>query len=204
MCDNISSKIGRGLYLGVLKLLYRPKVIYLDPSAREKLARGGNIIISNHVSHNDGQLFYLCFPGSGLTIAKDWMDKGILKWITAGGDFIPVNRFGTDISWIRSAADMIRNGKNIIIFPEGKTSKQEMNQFKSGFAMLGVMTGSDIIYAYNDGEYHRLFGKRLRIYVGQAEALTKENKGMNADYLNAEAERFQNMIQKLKEDYKND
>ena len=204
MHKNISSKIGRGLYLGILYLLYRPKVIYTDPSVKEKIKSGRNIIISNHVSHNDGQIFYLCFPGSGLTIAKDWMDKGILKWITAGGNFIPVNRFGTDISWIRTASDMIKAGRNLIIFPEGKTSKGEMNEFKSGFAMLAAMTGSDMIYAFNDGQYHRLFGRRLRIYVGGVAALTPEGRSMNADYLNAEAARFQEMIQQLKEEHTND
>lgn len=204
MKNNLSSKIARGVYLAALRILYRPKVIYTDQDTKEKLRQGGNIIISNHVSHNDGQIFYLAFPGSGLTVAKDWMDKKILKWITAGGNFIPVNRFGTDISWIRTAADMLKEGKNIIIFPEGKTSKGEMNPFKSGFAMLSVMTGADIIYTYNNGEYHKFFGRRLKIYAGSPLKLSVENRGMNSEYLNAEAQRFQNMIQKMKEDYKND
>jgi len=198
MSKNITSAIGRGFFLGLIKLEFRPKVIYKDPELKKQIKDGGFIIIANHVGHNDGQMAYAVFKNSSLTMAKDWMDKGIVKWITKGGNFIPVNRFGTDITWVRAGADAVKNGKNIIIFPEGHTSKGEMDEFKSGFAMLSVMTGAKVIPVYNDGQYHKFFGRRVRFYVGEPMELSREGKGMNAEYLNAEGVRFREEIIRMR------
>ena len=154
--------------------------------------------IGNHVGHNDGQMFYMLFKNSVLIIAKDWADKKILKWLTSGGKFISVDRFGTDITWIRGASGHLRAGDNMIIFPEGHTSKTGvMDEFKPGFAMLAVMSGAKIVPVYNDGEYHKLFGKRLKLYVGEPMELTKEGKGLNAEYLAGECARFREAVEQL-------
>ena len=83
----------------------------------------------------------------------------------------------------------------MIIFPEGHTSKTGvMDEFKPGFAMLAVMSGAKIVPVYNDGEYHKLFGKRLKLYVGEPMELTKEGKGLNAEYLAGECARFREAV----------
>ena len=140
----------------------------------------------------------MLFRNSVLIIAKDWADKKILKWLTSGGKFISVDRFGTDITWIRGASEHLRAGDNMIIFPEGHTSKTGvMDEFKPGFAMLAVMSGAKIVPVYNNGEYHKLFGKRLKLYVGEPMELTKEGKGLNAEYLAGECKSFREIVKQL-------
>lgn len=86
----------------------------------------------------------------------------------------------------------------MIIFPEGHTSKTGvMDEFKPGFAMLAVMSGAKIVPVYNNGEYHKLFGKRLKLYVGEPMELTKEGKGLNAEYLAGECKRFREIVKQL-------
>ena len=173
-------------------------ICYQSRKAKEEIEKGGVIFIGNHVGHNDGQMFYMLFKNSVLIIAKDWADKKILKWLTSGGKFISVDRFGTDITWIRGASEHLRAGDNMIIFPEGHTSKTGvMDEFKPGFAMLAVMSGAKIVPVYNDGEYHKLFGKRLKLYVGEPMELTKEGKGLNAEYLAGECARFREAVEQL-------
>ena len=70
-----------------------------------------------------------------------------------------------------------------------------MDEFKPGFAMLAVMSGAKVVPVYNDGEYHKLFGRRLKLYVGEPVELTKEGKGLNAEYLAAEGARFRSIIE---------
>ena len=193
-----SAALGRGLLYGYMYIMFRPKLCYESRKAKEEIKNGGVILVGNHVGHNDGQMFYMLFRNSVLIIAKDWADKKILRWITSGGKFIPVDRFGTDITWIRGATEHLKQGNNIIIFPEGHTSKTGvMDEFKPGFAMLAVMSGAKVVPVYNDGEYHKLFGRRLKLYVGEPVELTKEGKGLNAEYLAAEGARFRSIIEGL-------
>ena len=147
---NVTASMGRGLLYAYLYIMFRPKICYQSRKAKEEIEKGGVIFIGNHVGHNDGQMFYMLFKNSVLIIAKDWADKKILKWLTSGGKFISVDRFGTDITWIRGASEHLRAGDNMIIFPEGHTSKTGvMDEFKPGFAMLAVMSGAKIVPVYN-------------------------------------------------------
>lgn len=142
---NVTASMGRGLLYAYLYIMFRPKICYQSRKAKEEIEKGGVIFIGNHVGHNDGQMFYMLFKNSVLIIAKDWADKKILKWLTSGGKFISVDRFGTDITWIRGASEHLRAGDNMIIFPEGHTSKTGvMDEFKPGFAMLAVMSGAKL------------------------------------------------------------
>jgi len=194
-----SAALGRGLVYAFLRIMFRPKVYYKSKAAKDALSEGNCIIVGNHVGHHDGQMFYMLFRNSVLLLAKDWADKGILKWITTGGHFIPVDRNGMDVSWISAARDEMKQGRNMIIFPEGHTSKGEMDEFKPGFAMLAVLTGAMIVPVYHDGEYHKLFGKRLRVYVGDPVELASDGKGLSADYLKQESERMQKIVQSMKD-----
>lgn len=194
-----SACFGRGLMYTWLLGMFRPKIVYLGKGTKEKIAAQPVIYVSNHTCHNDGQMMLTLFRGSALLMAKDWMEKGIVKWVTTGTNCIPIDRFGLDTAWLREAVTSIKAGNDVIIFPEGHTSKTgEMDEFKSGFAMLSVMTGAPVVPVYIDGEYHKLFGKRLHVYVGKPMALSEEGKGMNAEYLTRESKRFRTIINKIK------
>lgn len=194
-----SAVFGRGLLYTYMYTAFRPKLTYIGRKTREQISQQPVIYVANHTGHNDGQMMLTLFRGSGLLLAKDWMEKKIIKWIVTGTNCIPIDRFGLDTAWLRDAVSSIKDGNDVIVFPEGHTSKNgEMDEFKSGFVMLSIMTGAPIVPVYIDGQYHKFIGKRLHIYVGRPTELTAEGKGMRADYLTAESERFRKIIEKMK------
>ena len=78
---------------------------------------------------------------------------------------------------------------------EGKTGKEaEPDEFKSGFIMLAMLTGAKIVPFATGEDYHIIFGRRQRVLVGEPMELAAENKGMNPKYLEAESERFRQII----------
>ncbi len=196
----IIARIGRGFAYMYYLLVYRPIVTYESDEAKKAIKDGGAIIASNHVTYNDGPLLYTLFRNSGLLMAKDWAEKKYLSWIIEGSRIIPVNRFNMDISWISAARDEISNGNNMIIFPEGHTSGNYIDDFKPGFAMLSVMTNAKIVPVYNDGEYHRCIGRRIRLYVGNPVSLTEDGKCLQADYLKQESAKVKNKIIKIQKE----
>lgn len=196
-----TSAFGRLLVYTYLRLMFRPKLVFESEEAKQSLKSSNMIFVGNHVGHHDGQMFYTMFRHAQLLIAKDWADKGFVNWVITGGNFIIVDRNGMDISWISGAREGMNCGKNTIIFPEGHTSKGEMDDFKPGFAMLAVLTNAKIVPVYNDGQYHKLFGRRLRLYVGNPVELTAEGKCMSADYLKQESERIQKIVQSMKDEH---
>lgn len=197
-----SAKLGRMGVKGYMRIAYRPKLIYANRDVRNLIKSGGNIIIANHVGHNDGQMLYTLFKGSTMLLAKDQTENPIVKWVTSGGDFILIDRMGEesglDLTWLRSAMAMLKEGRNVIIFPEGHTSKSDIDEFRPGFATLAYMSKAKIVPVYIDGEYHPFIGKRLSVCVGEAAELSEEKKAFNADYLKAESKRFRNKVINMK------
>ena len=204
---NIFIKLTSGLLRGILKLYvyvaYRPKIIYENKETKKYIRNNPVVFIPNHTSAQDGPVCYFLFPNSALMVAKDWYEKKWIRFAVYSKPAIPIDRNNLDTAWLRDAVCMIKSGKNAFIFPEGHTNKtEEIDEFKAGFAMLAVMTGVPVVPMYINGEYNALFGKRLRIYVGDVCQLSNEGKGLNSLYLNNECNRFRNIVKTMKEQYK--
>ncbi len=205
---NLVIKLTSGLVRGILKtyvyVAYRPKITYENKAVKKRIKKDPVIFIPNHVSAQDGPVCYFLFHNSALMIAKDWYEKKLIRFLVYSKPSIPIDRQNLDTAWLRDAASMIKSGKNVFIFPEGHTNrKDDIDDFKAGFAMLSVMTGAPVVPMYINGEYNALIGKRLRIYVGDICQLSDKGKGLNSIYLNEECNRFRKMVISMKEKYKN-
>ena len=221
MRDKVGRKIGRSVIMretnplygisaaimrGILKLGvnfgYRPKIVYENKAVKKYIKKHPVIFTPNHGNYKDGPVIYFKFPRCALMIAKDWYEHKGIRWVTYSKDAIPLDRTGLDTGWLRSAVSMIKDGKNVLIFPEGHTTDDgEIDKFKAGFIMLSVMTGAPVVPMYIDGEFHPFLGKRLKIYVGDLENLTEEGKSLNSDYMEKECNRFRNILIEMKENY---
>jgi 1-acyl-sn-glycerol-3-phosphate acyltransferase len=114
---------------------------------------------------------------------------------------IPVNRFGLDTGWIKESIRVMKEGNSMIIFPEGHTSKTgEMDKFRPGFALLATMAGSEVVPIAIDGNYNFLFGKRLRVVVGEPMPLAKAEAGQrSSDHLQNQADNIREITAGLLE-----
>ena len=206
--ENLLGKIC-GLIFRVLCVLYvyigfRPKVIYANPERKRMGFDKPVVFTCNHVSHKDSILIAVLLWKYRIHIlsAKDQMEKSwIVGQVLSNNRAIPVNRFGLDTGWIKESIRVMKEGNSMIIFPEGHTSKTgEMDKFRPGFALLATMAGSEVVPIAIDGNYNFLFGKRLRVVVGEPMPLAKAEAGQrSSDHLQNQADKIREITAGLLE-----
>lgn len=109
-------------------------------------AEGGVILVANHESLFDPWLLALATPRPVRYMAKSelWRYPLVGRALEAFGAF-PVERGAGDATAISNAAEFLRRGEVLGIFPQG-TSKQYPNRpFHRGAARLALATGAPII-----------------------------------------------------------
>ena len=96
----------------------------------------------------------------------------IIAWVIRVGGAFPVNRGGADIQAVKTAMQSIKDGQNLLIFPEGTVIRNGIGKADglpahahSGAAVIGVRTGAALVPVFLDGE-KKLF-HRTRIIIGQ-------------------------------------
>ena len=205
--SRITTGLGNGVIYLLVKAGIRPKVRFVDKN-RKKCRYGEPVIfVGNHTSHYDGLMTSVEFrkADAHILVAKDWYEKKSVNWYLKHARCIPMDRFGVDTNWLRMSKDAIKNKESVIIYPEGKTGKDGvLNEFKSGFVMLALMTGAKIVPFATYGNYKLFFGRRQRMLVGEPTELSAEGKGMNPAYMEAESERFKNIVTDLVNTLKGD
>lgn len=173
----------------------------------EKLYRDGPIIVvSNHQSMFDIPVFY-----SFLNIQFRWMAKAslfkipVVGWAMSGAGYIPVDR-GERKKAMESlfyAADQVRSGKSVLIFPEGTRSTEEdgtMLPFKKGGFILakkaGVVIQPITIWGVNKVMPVQKQNKIQRIYKGKAKVVIHDPV-QPQEYENLSADELADMIRKI-------
>ena len=105
--------------------------------------------------------------------AKDYFFKnGFIAFIARLiGNVIPIDRTGADKTGLSLCASKQKEGKNIVMFPEGtRTSTREIGTFKKGAVMLSREVKTPIIPTYIQGTLESLpktsyFPRRAKIAV---------------------------------------
>lgn len=184
-----------------MRIMFRPKVRYTDKKIDKEARKKPSVIIANHTSLYDALFIYSIMQNHHgyILTAKDWYSKPFFGTIIEGNRTIPIDRNGLDTSWVRDCKKVIDQGYSVFIFPEGHRSKTgEMEEFKSGFALLAKMTNVPIIPVYLSGEYDKFIGSRKKALIDVPMYLKKSDAGMSADYLNEESVRFRNHMLTLR------
>ena len=203
--DSVKAAFGDSVLFLFDKIGIRPKKIYEDKSRKNCRYNEPVIFIGNHTSHYDGIMTSVEFKKSKahIVVAKDWFVKKSINWYLKNTRCIPMDRYNLDTTWLRAAKEAIAKGESVILYPEGKTSKDgSIGEFKSGFVMLAIMTGARIVPFTIDGEYKMVFGRRQRILIGEPIELSKEGRSLSPKYMEAESERFRQIIIDMKEKMK--
>lgn len=184
-----------------MRIVFRPKVRYIDKAIDKDIRKKPSIIICNHTSLYDALVIYSALNNHNgyILTAKDWAEKKFAGSVIRGNRTILIDRMGLDTGWIRDCKKVIDDGFSVVIFPEGHRSKtDDLLEFKGGFVMLAQMTGAPIIPVCLTGDYHKFIGPRKRILVDIPMQLRKPEAGMNTDYINDECVRFRNHVQNMK------
>lgn len=141
----------------------------------ECLPKSGALLCPNHASNWDPILVALKLPKNYRLhiMAKEELFKNpLLGWLLRKVGAFPVSRGSNDINTVRTAMQAIKDGDNLLIFPEGTVVRNGVGYIdglpahaKAGVAMIGVRTGAALVPVFVDGE-KKLF-HRTRIIFGE-------------------------------------
>jgi len=143
---------------------------------------GGVIIASNHIAGADPFLLGSTVPRELWFMAKkELFEVPIQGPLIARVNAFPVDRFGFDIEVIKTSISLLKEGKPLIMFPEGTRSKDGViREGKIGVGMLARKAGVPIVPTYIENTrkaWWNLFkGKRM---------ITRFGEVIEADWINS-------------------
>ncbi len=153
----------------VFKIFYRHKVYGM-----EHFVRRAAIIAPNHTSYFDPPLVASSWPEEIHFLAREGLFKPFLF-----GSFIralnshPVHGGAADASVFKTLIRLLKEGKQIVVFPEGERTGGEIGEIKPGIGILVMRSHSAIIPTYIDGAHEswdrdrtlpKLFGKTACVF----------------------------------------
>ncbi|ODU54925.1 MAG: hypothetical protein ABT01_07405 [Clostridium sp. SCN 57-10] len=143
----------------LFKIVYWPLYLLLWPIyrfrfvGRENIPKGGIVVCANHTANIDSVLLGLSlgFHAHFAAMAKAelFQNKLVGTVLRALGAF-PVHRGRADVSAIKQAFSLLRDGKQLLIFPEGTRVKtpDAAAEVKSGAGMIAMRSGAPVLPVY--------------------------------------------------------
>jgi 1-acyl-sn-glycerol-3-phosphate acyltransferase len=164
------------------------------------------IYVANHSSHFDIPALYVVFPFFMYFIAKQELKKvPLFGWANTLVGTIWIDRKNKDkaIETMEKAGQDIKNGKNVISFPEGTRSKTgEIGTFKRGSFHLAQKCHVDIVPIYVDGT--RPLNKPGTIWMRPSKVTIVIGKRLSiVDFKDKTPESFANHAKEVVLDLKN-
>lgn len=124
---------------------------------RENLPAGGGLFCANHSALNDPVCLMLALgPRYQLhAMAKaEFMGIPVLGTLLKKAGIFGVSRGKSDVTAIKTAMRYLKNGENVLMFPEGTRIKEGVDKYgneseaKAGAAMLAMRTGAPLVPVY--------------------------------------------------------
>ena len=151
------------LYLP-FKILYPTKVI-----GKKNLPKGSCIIASNHTSNLDAVVFALNTWEKKYYLAKKELFKNkFMTFFLKRFGAIKIDRQTSDVSAIENSLKVLKNGKKLVIFPEGtrvNNENMELGQVKQGVSMFAIKAKTQIVPMFLLSR-PKMF-KRNKIFIGK-------------------------------------
>jgi 1-acyl-sn-glycerol-3-phosphate acyltransferase len=163
-----------GWGMGVIRLGVRAAGIRVRVVGMENVPPGEScIFLSNHVSNLDPPVLLPVIPGmTSVFLKKSLMKIPLLGTAMRMGKFVPVTRGGSKEEAEKSvavAAEALRSGLHITIFPEGTRSFDgKLLPFKKGAFFLAAETRAPMVPVVIRGTAGMMRRGSLKLYPGEA------------------------------------
>jgi 1-acyl-sn-glycerol-3-phosphate acyltransferase len=144
--------------------------VRVEVTGQENIPAGPVIFMSNHQGNFDIFALYRAIPGQFAWIAKEELFRiPVFGHSLARGGYIPLNR-GDGRSAMKSmmqAAERIRNGASVVIFPEGtRTDDGQLLPFKRGGFIVAARAGVPVVPCTINGSMQINPAKRIELFPG--------------------------------------
>jgi 1-acyl-sn-glycerol-3-phosphate acyltransferase len=128
------------------------------------------VFIANHQSMADIWALLAVLPPSSRFVAKRELFRiPIFGWALAAAGFVPIER-SKHSGALRSldvAAERIRQGHSLVLFPEGtRTRDGRLRPFKKGAFHLALRAGVPVVPVAISGSFELLPPRTLRVHPG--------------------------------------
>jgi 1-acyl-sn-glycerol-3-phosphate acyltransferase len=171
-------------------------------------ASGPALIVSNHQSILDPPVIGGAARRQIYFLAKAELFRiPLFGWLMRALHARPVRREGSDPAALRTAAQLLGEGKALLVFPEGTRSLNgRLGEGKPGVGMLAVTSGAPVVPAYVSGTLEALpkgsaWPRRSQVSVSFGPALhfkLRNGAGRKERYREAALEMMRG-IEQLKE-----
>lgn len=135
---------------------------------RENVPEGGCIIIANHTQWADPVLVATALGTKHDIVAmakKELFEIKLLKPLIEALGAFPVDRSRADINAIKLSLKAVRDGRKLLIFPEGTTKHQEGDEAKEGAARIALKTGAPVLPIYISE--NKKFRSKVYVVIGK-------------------------------------
>lgn len=131
--------------------------IRYEVTGRENIPAGGVLVLAKHESVWETLLLQSLFYPAATVLKRELLWIPFFGWGLRFSDPIAINRAEPTNALkavLRQGADRLRNGRRIVIFPEGTRARPgEALPYSVGGAMLAVRTGVPVVpVALNSGD----------------------------------------------------
>lgn len=132
------------IILPFYKLFYMPKVI-----GKENLPKSGSyVLVCNHFAKVDAFMIVdLVKKKINFMAKKEWFDTKFKNKLFRSLGAIPVDREKADFSSIKTCLKILKDGKPLVVFPEGTRNKTntELQEIHGGANLIAFKAGVPII-----------------------------------------------------------
>jgi 1-acyl-sn-glycerol-3-phosphate acyltransferase len=109
----------------------------------EALARGPALLVANHPSLIDTPLLLSKLPQADCIVSPDWLRLGWLRRVCESAGYLRAED-GADV--VRGAAERLRAGRTLLVYPEGsRTPPEGPRRFQRGAAHMALEAGCPIL-----------------------------------------------------------
>ena len=158
-----------GLITGYpIQLLFFKRKTYYEGGKKFGFRKGGKLIITNHYNMLDYVLTsFTVFPRKLNVVASEMPFRSkILTFLMKFFGAIQANRVTKSMRFVDQAAEVIKKGQLVQIYPEGQnTPDGNIHEFKKSYIAIAHRAGSTILPIITDGNYG-LF-KRASVIIGK-------------------------------------
>jgi len=172
---------------------------------KENIEKHNTVYMCNHQSITDMVILLAHLPANTHFIAKKEIFKNkFFSWVLKEVRVFPVDRGTADLKAIKHACGLLKDGKNLMIFPQGtRTDKPqiELEEMHVGTGMFALKNQSTVIPMMFK-EKPKFF-KKNTLYIGQKLDLSAfEGKKANSQVLSEFTELACNAMNGLLEENK--
>jgi 1-acyl-sn-glycerol-3-phosphate acyltransferase len=149
----------------LIRLLYR-LLTTIQVIGEENIPPDGGIVaVTNHIGRLDPGLVYCLVDRQDIImlVAEKYRQGAIFRWLTAALDGVWVDRFGADLTAIRTCLRRLKKGGALVIAPEGTRSPSgALMTARSGAGYLAAKSGAPIVPTAIVGTEDAVVKARLR------------------------------------------